>query len=130
MNGEVVDQSSVSATGFARSAKSWMVAVAFLLTSVALLLNVLNARAMGAFFADRFLRSEPAWLLAALSSPLALLLATGYAIWAWRKWRPLTLGRTMLWSTLSLLSILAWPLSFLAAHAAFMFKDFLPISRC
>jgi hypothetical protein len=130
MNGEVVDQSSVSATGFARSAKSWAVALAFGLTGVAAVLNVASARLVGEFCADRSLRNDPASLLAVLSSPLALLLATVYAIWTRCKKGPLTLDRTLLWGAFSVLSIVAWPLSFLVAAAAFMFKGFLPISRC
>ena len=129
MNGEVSDDPLVTAKWFARPANSWAIALAFVLTIIAVFLNIASATAIFEFCADSNMRSDPAWLLAVLSSPLALLLAITFPTWAWRIKRPLTLRRTLFWSALATLSIVGWPISFVAANAGLM-KNFVTIPRC
>src|SRR6185503_1527234 len=120
MNGELPDSARVGRNGFGRPANSWVLALAFVLTISAFLLNVASVKAIFEFFIESDVRRDPTLLLAVLSSPLALLMAITCPLWVWITRRPLTLRRTLIWVLLALLSILGWPLSCFMSNLATM----------
>jgi len=112
MNGE---EQTAADVGLAmrprRLVSTWLLALAWILTLVAL---GLHARLIGKFWetvSNKHVINDPADLLIVVGSPLAALLAIACPGVTWLTRKASTLRLTLVWILLALVSIVGWPMA-------------------